>query len=200
MNFGHIYVMLKQKFHYLVLAPTYFQVMMLCATSLLCGLILRYFILLEFDDRLTSLDQQYTRISDQLDSYQQRREEINNTLMRLSGLRQYLSEIDTIMAQTRALEIESWLLEISKKNKLIPKQIYVSQNQFDKFGEFFRMSFVLSGSVQGMENFLETSLTEKYFLIWEKLIFNQDKNSSALLDMEMSVKHYSKLNEDDFDD
>lgn len=137
------------------------------------------------------IDLQMAQINSKLALYQSQRERINDDYEKLTSASRLIEKLEIQFSQATSESVESWLIQASMENRLRTSQVRINTQLSDDRGEFFRITFKIGGSASDIESFLQAIMNSDYFLIWEKLIFeNLETNRLSLT---IVLKQYVSL-------
>ena len=176
-----------------MLLPIYWHLLGVLVFTLLMLSGLKITYLDELLQQLTKLELQHNEITQQLDTYNKNRKQIMRVLSEDQKQVRDIRELERLISMVKLADLESWLIDFTRANKIQPRQILVRQHLSDELGEYARIDIQLSGHMRNIQAFLKQSLRKEFFLIWEELIIDQDTDNTSSLSVKMSLKRYFKL-------
>lgn len=192
--YSRLNYVISRQINLLILGPSYLRWSILLIVATVLSVILINLFITEVRDESKQLDSQISEINAQLTRYEQQRDLINHDYERLMASSRLMAKLEEQFSRVNSLAVESWLIDTAVNNDLHPSQIDIDMQVSDDHGEFYKITFKISGIRQNMQKFLENIIRSDYFLIWENLIF--EFSESNKLSLTIALKQYLDIHDE----
>ena len=192
--YSRLNYVISRQINLLILGPSYLRWSILLIVATVLSVILINLFITEVRDESKQLDSQISEINAQLTRYEQQRDLINHDYERLMASSRLMAKLEEQFSRVNSLAVESWLIDTAVNNDLHPSQIDIDTQVSDDHGEFYKITFKISGIRQNMQKFLENIIRSDYFLIWENLIF--EFSESNKLSLTIALKQYLDIHDE----
>ena len=192
--YSRLNYVISRQINLLILGPSYLRWSILLIVATVLSVILINLFITEVRDESKQLDSQISEINAQLTRYEQQRDLINHDYERLMASSRLMAKLEEQFSRVNSLAVESWLIDTAVNNDLHPSQIDIDMQVSDDHGEFYKITFKISGIRQNMQKFLENIIRSDYFLIRENLIF--EFSESNQLSLTIALKQYLDIHDE----